>query len=423
MSQLAADLRLAVRALVRRPGLTAVAVATLALGIGANTAIFSAVDRILLAAPPVAEPERVVALTSVFDGNDTPVSLPDLLDWKRELRSLSGLAAFRGSGFSIGGDEGAAEHVGGAMASADFFTLLGVQPLLGSVFAPVPGEPPADRLPATAGGEDVAVLGHDLWQRRFGGDPAVIGRTIRLDREPYTVIGVLRDDGLRMPWAGEIEVWVPYSRFQERFLDRGIRSNTMGIGRLAPGTTVEAAAAELTALAARQEELHPENNRAIGAALAPLHDKLVRDGRTMLLIVQAVVLLVLAIACVNLANLLLARTHARGQELAVRRAMGAGRGRLVRQLLVESVVLGLTGGAAGVLVGAWGIEGLALLGGDGSALEGLALDGRVLAVAMGLSVACGLLAGLLPALAGGRAAEALSDGGARTAGGGLRARR
>ncbi len=394
MTGLLGDLRYAVRALGRRPGFTAVAVATLAVGIGANTAIFSAVDALLLAPPPFAHPEELVLISETLRGDEFPVSLPDFVDLRRESRSYQGLAAYRWEGFNLSGLE-RPEQVGAATASADFFRVVGARMLLGSGFPPSadlsldPDAAPADR---------VVVLGRRFWERRFGADPQVVGRVIRLDGEPFTVSGVLREDP-HLTWAEDAQLWAPLGAFRHGFDSRGSHSNTLLVGRLRQGVTLAAARQELETFYRRLAERYPGSNRNVGASVTPLGERQVREARPALLVLWGAVAFVLLIACANLANLMLARAAGRRRELALRRALGAGRGRLLRQLLTESVALGLAGGLAGLALGAWGIELIRRMATDGSRAAEVHLDPVVLGFTLLLAVVTGLAVGVLPALA------------------------
>jgi putative ABC transport system permease protein len=404
MTDLLPDLRYAVRSLLRRPGFTAVAVATLALGIGANTAIFSVIHGLLLEPPPYAEPERLVMVQETNRGELTQVAVANFVDLDREAGSYDGLAAYRWTSFNIAGGGERPERVEAGLATPDLFTALGVEPAHGRALSPqtdlAGGTPPRE-----------VVLGPGLWQRRFASDPDVLGSTLRLDGEVFTIVGVLAEP-LFLPQATEVELWVPLAVYA-RDEGRGTHSNLAMVGRLAPGVPLAAARQEAAAVYARLAEEHPGTNVDVSAVVAPLAERLVEDVRPAALVLWAAVGFVLLIACANLANLMLTRAAGRHRELAVRRALGAGRGRLVRQLLTESCVLGLAGGAAGLLLGAWGLELLRAALPPGPRTERLAIDPTVLVFTLGLALATGLVIGLVPAWTASRraAASGLAEGG------------
>ncbi|HMB52931.1 MAG TPA: ABC transporter permease, partial [Thermoanaerobaculia bacterium] len=410
MRDLWPDLRYSFRSLARRPGFTAVAVLTLALGIGANTAIFSAVHAFLIAPLPFDEPERLVLVHDVNrDGRMMPVAVPNYLDLEERASSFSGLAAYRSSSFNLAGGGERPERVDGVMATHDLFSLLGVELRFGSWLSA------EQRLSATGdgGAPAIALLGEDLWRRRYGADPEVVGQTLDLDGRRFTIAGVV-PGGFELPWSDEAGVWVPMGLWADSLLERGNHSNTLMIGRLAPGVTVAAANQEVEAVYADMAEEYPGTNRFLSGHAVGLADHLIEDLKPALLLLWGAVGFVLLIACANLANLMLVRGAGRHRELAVRRALGAGRGRLVRQLLTESLVLGVTGGGLGLLFGAWGIE---LLRSTADSPEQLTLSLPVFLFAGGLGVATGVAVGLLPALSATRStAAALAEGG-RSGGG------
>lgn len=411
MDHLLQDLRFAVRTLVRSPGFTAVAVLVLALGIGANTAIFSTVNAVMLRPLPFAEPDRLVA---VWEKNPEKgwymqtAAVSNYLDWKDQVQAFQDLAAYSDyvDEYALTG-EGEPEVLIGAEVTGNFFAVLGVEPLLGRGFT-------AEETWSTV--DAVVVLSHGLWQRRFGGDAAILGRTITLDGEARRVAGVMPPE-MRFPLE-ETELWVPYGwEPAARDLASFRRAHWIRVvGRLEPGIAVAAANAQLEAVASRLEAEYPETNRLMGAGLTPLHEFLVGDTRTPLLVLLGAVGVILLIACANVGNLLLERAASRGRELAVRGALGAGSRRIARQVLTESLLLSAIGGVLGVLAGMWGTRVLeAFRPDDLLRVATFALDWRVLVFAIGATALSGVLFGLGPALRAARQdpAEALKDG-ART---------
>src|SRR5262245_43602919 len=314
------DLRYGARMLLKRPGFTLVAVVTLTLGIGANTAIFSVVNAVLLRPLPYAEPERLVWLWGNVRGGTSraSVSPPDFLDYREQNRSFEQLGAFYSPGISVNltGD-GEPERLRGSAVNANYFDLLGVKPALGRAFV---AEEEA------AGRSQVVILNHGLWQRRFGADPAIIGKTITLNDSTFNVIGVA-PAGFEPPQTAEL--WIPLP-FRETESDRGAHS-LRAIGRLKPGVTIEQAQAETDLVSRRMEEQYPETNANRNLLLEPLHERLIGNlGRQLWMLFGAVVF-VLLIACANVANLLLARAASRSREIAIRAAVGASRSRVARQ--------------------------------------------------------------------------------------------
>ena len=383
------DLRYGFRALLRNPGFSAVAILALALGIGPNSAIFTMVDAVLLKPLPIPEPNRVVMIwqTLLKSGFDQmPVSAADYLDWKRQAASFENMSAafaIPEYGLNISG-AGEPERVSAARASREFLPALGIKPIVGRNFLP------AEDLP---GGPPALLISHALWQRKFRSDPAIVGSTLTVDGVPRTIIGVVPHE------LGELvaaDLWLPTSvnpNQPER------RDHQYGIvARLKPGVTVQQARAEMQVIARRLEAEYPATNTGWGVTLFPMAEMFTGRVRPVLLILLGAVGLLLLIACANLANLLLARAASREKEIAIRGALGAGRFRIVRQLLTESLVLAVAGGALGLALAAWSVR---LLRGVVPEmfplLRHMTVDARVLAFTLCLSVLTGLLFGLVPA--------------------------
>ena len=398
------DLRYALRTLRWNRGFAIVAIMTLALGIGATSAIFSVVDAVLLRPLPYPEPDRLVVVWGSHPQIGLEVaSLPDFIDWRAQSESFAGMAAVAEQNFNLTG-EGEAERIRGALVSADFFDVMGVNAVLGRTPLAEEDEPGVDR---------VVVLSHRLWQGRFGGDPSIVGRTIRMQGRTYPVVGIAP---LGFEYPSETELWLPLALDASRFGRRG--DFLFVVGRLNDGVSLESAQAEMTAIASRLEEEYPGTNARWTAELIPLHEEIVGDIRPVLLAFLGAVGFVLLIVCANVANLLLARAAGRTNEIAIRAALGAGRARLLRQLFTESGVLGLLGGAFGIGLAALGVRGLVALAPEGiPRLDGVAIDVRVLTFTLVIAVGTGLLFGLAPALRISHAnlQGSLKEGGGRSA--------
>ena len=386
MNGLAQDLRYALRSLAKAPGFTAVTLFTLALGIGANSAIFSVVNAVLIRPFPYPDPDRLVVVRETYGGGEQgSVSGANALDWQARARSFQSLAAWRGIAVTLLG-AGEPEELTAALVSSDFFRTLGVAPVMGRGL--LPGE--------DHGQGTVAIIGESLWRTRFGADPNILGRTIDLSGRPYTVVGVAPGS---LEYPGRTQLYLPLGFGLERANDRDSHSYDV-VARLKPGVTLDAAQQDMSAVARGLSAEYPATNTGRSAVVIPFAEDMVGSIRPALLLLLGAVAFVLLIACANVANLFLARASSRTRELAVRAALGAGRRRLMQQAMAEAVVLSLLGGALGTLVATWAVDALVALHPRGiPRLSGIAVDGRVLAFTLLVSLAVGVLFGLVPALA------------------------
>jgi putative ABC transport system permease protein len=381
------DLRYGLRMLVKNPGFTTVAVIALALGIGANSAIFSVVNTVLLRPLPYKNPDALVMLwddqTHLGFPKDTP-SPANFLDWREQNTVFEGMAAMAERSFNLTG-AGEPERLDGQRVSANLFSLLGVEPQLGRAFTAEEDKP----------GSRVVILSHRMWQRRFGGDATIIGRALNLNGEAYTVVGVM-PRGFQFP-TPQIQLWVPIAFPADEAAQRGSHYLEV-IARLKPGVTLQQARAQMSTIASRLEKQYPEQNTRIGIVLTPLHEQVVGNIKPALLILLGAVGFVLLIACANVANLLLARAAARQKEISLRLALGASRARLTRQFLTESVLLAGIGGGVGLLFSIAGIRILKKFIPDTiSQVQAINIDSKVLLFTLLASVATGLIFGLAPA--------------------------
>ncbi len=408
------DVRFALRSLRRQPAFTAITVITLALGIGANTAIFSVINSVLLAPLPYREPHRLVMLWETRPGSDRPlVSYPNFEDWRQRQRGFEDIGVYYPwASFTMTG-RGDAERVDGALVSGNYLQLLGVRPALGRLVTPADDSPGSAR---------VALLDNGFFQSRFGGDRSVLGRTLVLDGQAYTVVGVLAPDVRVSYRAGDQnpDVVLPVGLFAKTApYNRRGQADVFAVGRLKPGVTVEQALSDLQRVSAELRAEYPREDLGLGSAGAPLMYGVVRFIKPALQILMAAVTLVLLIACANVTSLVLSRSAARQREFALRTALGAARGRIVRQVLTESVVLALAGGALGVGIAVAGVRILVTLQRGAPRVADSHVNTPVLLFALGVSLLTGLLFGLAPALQSGSAqlVSALKEGGRGTSGG------
>ena len=412
LTELTQDITFAMRQLLHHPGFTIVALLTLALGIGATAAIFSAVQAVVLRPLPVPEPSRILGVYTAFRQGRGNVSAGNYVDGIEPVSSFAATTAVRYSSFNLA-DTAEAERIIGARVTAGFFDVFGVAPAHGRVFTADEDRP---------GGPNVVVLSHRLWARRLGGNPSVIGSQVRLGGEPYEVIGV-------MPQAFDFtaqteELWVPMAFTAERKAMHD-EHQYLVYGRLAPGATPEHALAELHRNAEGIRVRFPQEAAEIDFAVATVMEELVGDYRRRLFTLLGAVGLVLLIACGNIANLLLARATARSGELAIRAALGAGRGRIIRQLLTESLLLATLAGAAGIALASWGVKALTAAAPPGvPRLEQASINPLVLTFTALVAVVCAIVFGLAPAVRAARTdvQGVLKEGGRGTGGAATRDR-
>ncbi len=405
MRGLGQDLKLALRLLLKSPAYTVVAVLTLGLAIGATTAIYSVVNGVLLRPLPYKDADRLVSIWETHPSFERmSVSYLDYLDWKARSRAFSDMGCFRSESFNLTGGE-RAERLRGLMFTASLLPTLGIQPALGRNFTPEEDK---------QGGPPVAMISHGLWQRRFAGDPSVLGKTLPLSGTTFTVVGVLPREFLFDP---RVEVIVPIDRISGPMRSRGNHPGIAAVGRLAPGVTLDAARAELEGIGRQLVNDNGEPSKVL-PAMTSLRDDLVENVSGTLWVLLGAVIFVLLVAIANVASLALARGAARRKEMSVRAALGAGKGRLLRQMLVESSVVALAGGALGVLLAVWGVDLLAGMRPGSIPTEAvIAIDRGVLLFSLAISLGAGLLFGILPAIGAARATDlgaSLKDGDPRS---------
>jgi predicted permease len=396
------DLRYAIRMLLKKPGFTIIAVLALALGIGANTAIFSVVDAVLLRPLPYRQPDRLVMLWQRLAGATSypqiPCSAPDYLDYRDQTQTLENVAAFENANFTLRTPTGS-ERVSGTQVSANLFPLLGISPLRGRTFISAEDQ---------FGHDAVAVISYGAWKRRFGSDPEILGKTLVLDQKPHKVIGVMPKEFdfpiQSLASDSPPEVWVPIAFSPDRVgpQGRGDNFDVSVIARRKPGVSIEQASADIDRISRRILATYPpaiQKLFSLDGFVTDFHQQVVGNVKTLLLVLLGAVGFVLLIGCANVANLLLAKAAGRRREVAIRTALGAGRFRLVRQLLTESILLGLVGGAAGLLIAVWLTQLIIQFSpGDVPRLAESQLDFAVLGFALAISILTGVLFGLAPAL-------------------------
>jgi predicted permease len=408
MDTLWQDIRFGFRMLAQKPAFTVIALLTLALGIGANTAIFSVVNAVLLNPLPYPQSERIMEVCTKGTSFDcSSVSFPNFLDWQRDNQDFQAVAAYRADDFNLTG-QAEAERLRGEMVSADFFPILGIKPALGRVFS---GDD--DHI----GAAPVALISDGFWRRKFGASPDIVGKTMTLNGVNYSIIGVAPPGFL---FGRSRDVWVPIGQWNNpTFQDRRAALGMRVIGRLKPGVTLTQVSADMDGIGRELAASYPQADAGSSVTVRSLKDWIVGDTGRFLYVLLGAVAFVLLIACANVANLLLARAIGRSREFAIRAALGAGRARVIRQLLTESVLLSVAGGALGLLIAAWGTRAVISLLPDALPRSGeIGMDPRVFIFTAAISLVCGILFGLAPALKTSRPdlQETLKEGGRGSSG-------